>query len=270
MPRIPIEQKHTYSSIETELYGSSDNGNLIGDTVKWQVLNYPNLGVDENERIGRKIHTDYISYETFYSLQTNYTLANGVSRVYDLYLDEEAKYYNNVDDNEEGQTTQPVDADKNSLQSPLNITFREFLVEFDPDLIDYANDEETQNYLLTWYQQLVVQTAAGGVASNRQQIKRESTNYTGTFRILKDKLHHINFQKQVVHDFGTIEYKRNLNFADDVFPTQGLLLRFWIGPQNIFIDYGNQAFGVYIQAEYPDQISILTIRSTMKLSYSDV
>lgn len=271
MPRIPIEQKHTYNTIQNTLYGTYRTDNLISDTVFWQLLTYPELGVDENERIGRKIHTDYISYETYYQLQTNYTLANGIGVFYDDFLDEEARYYNNVNDNEEGNPLDPIDAQRNTLQSELDIVFREFWVEFEPDSINVLDVDQTQQFLLDWYQKLVVQTAPEGTASIRQQVKRESTQYTGTFKILRDKLHHINFRKQLIHDFGTFEYKRNLNFADDIYPTQGILIRFWIGPQNALLDYGNLGFGVYLQGgAINDQVAIINVSSTMKLSYSDV
>lgn len=271
MPRIPIEQKHTYNSMQRTLYGTYVANRLIGDTVVWQQLTYPVLGTDEDERIGRKIQTDYISYETYYQLQTNYSLQNALGNFYDKYLDAEAQAYNDVADDEEGAPLDPIDGMRNSLQSPIDLTFREFIVEFEPDAFDITDEEATQTYLLNWYQALVVLTGPNIVSSNRQQIKRESTLFTGTFRILKDKLHHVSFQKQMVHDFGTIDYKRNLNFAEADQPTQGIFLRFWIGPQNCIVDYGNLAFGIFLQSgEVNDQVAVLNINSTMKLSYSDV
>lgn len=252
------------------MYGTYENA-LLNDSVFWQLLTYPTLGVDENNRIGRKIHTDYISYETYYQLQTNYTLETSIGKVYDGFLDEEAGYYNDVNDAQEGPVDGPVDAKRNTLQSGLDIVFREFIVEFEPDSVDIGNTEQTQLFLLNWYQYLVIQSGPNYLASIRQQVKRESTPYTGSFRILKDKLHHINFQKQLIHDFGTIEYKRNLNFAESPQPTQGLLIRFWIGPQNVLLDYGNLGFGIYTQSEaVQDKIALLNVYSTMKLSYSDV
>lgn len=269
MPRIPIEQKHTYQSNQFTVYGAFFEDGIPTDTIRYQFLNYPTIGTDEENRIGRKIRTDYISYEIYIQLQTIPTLENGIGRIYNSYLDWESTQYNDQPDDEAAEGN--VDGDQNSLQSPLNVTVREFLVEFDRNELFTLGDPNLQIFLSNWFQSLNVQTGIFQHASNRNQIKRESTIYTGSYNIIKDKLHHLTLGKQLIHEFGTIKYVRNLNFGTiDEWPTEKALIHFFVGPQNIYIDYGNLGLASYIQSFEEDQISVCNVYSTLKLSYVDV
>ena len=70
MPRIQIEDKHTYYSFSEAIYGartnsgSFDNNNTNGRAIVLTAEpTYPVTGTDESNRIGRKIYTSSISTE---------------------------------------------------------------------------------------------------------------------------------------------------------------------------------------------------------------
>ena len=63
MPKIQIEDKHTYNSITKAIYGarknsgSFDNNNTNEKTIVLTIEpTYPTTGTDESNRIGRKIY----------------------------------------------------------------------------------------------------------------------------------------------------------------------------------------------------------------------
>lgn len=269
MPRIPIEQKHTYQSANLLLYGAYLEDGVPLDSIRYQFLNYPTQGTDDENRIGRKIKTDYLTYEIYIQLQNIPTLENGVGRAYNSYLDWESTQFNDQPDDVAAEGN--IDGDQNSLQSPLNISVREFLVEFDRNDLYTIGDVQLQTFLSNWFQSLNVQTGIFPYASNRNQIKRESTIYTGSYNIIRDKVHHLTLGRQLIHEFGTIPYKRNLNFGTiNEWPTEKALIHFFVGPQNIYIDYGNLGFASYIQAYEDDQLSVCNVYSTLKLSFIDI
>lgn len=277
MPRIPVEQKHIYTSVTTNvnsIYGTYFD-EPVNDCIVYTFPNWPIQGTDENNRIGRKIRTDYITIENYLSLSTNATLSNGILEAYDSYLDYVRTTNNNQDDNiNEGGN---MDATMNTLQLPISISIREYLIEFERDF--FGNDfspDSIQSKLLDWYRNTYVLTYDGPVmVSNRQRTMRESTEYTGRFRILKDKIHYLDFTKQLIHNVDVIKYERQLNFdnSDDQYsnlPTNSLLIHFYIGPTNIDIDYNNQGFGTYLRGTFLDQVSVAIVRQTLKISYTDV
>lgn len=277
MPRIPVEQKHIYTSVTTNvnsIYGTYFD-EPVNDCIVYTFPNWPIQGTDENNRIGRKIRTDYITIENYLSLSTNATLSNGILEAYDSYLDYVRTTNNNQDDNiNEGGN---MDATMNTLQLPISISIREYLIEFERDF--FGNDfspDSIQSKLLDWYRNTYVLTYDGPVmVSNRQRTMRESTDYTGRFRILKDKIHYLDFTKQLIHNVDVIKYERQLNFdnSDDQYnnlPTNSLLIHFYIGPTNIDIDYNNQGFGTYLRGTFLDQVSVAIVRQTLKISYTDV
>lgn len=290
MPKIAIEQKHTYNSSNFTLLGSDTDQFQPLDNIKIQFLTYPDLGTDENDRIGRKIRSDYITYETYYFMNNNYSYAKSIGRVYDDYI-KAATLAEQQDDINVPQGYVAVDY-LNSVQRPLDLTVREMFVEFDRDFFPFESlnagtitrtqfDDEVKLRLHDWYEKLVIQTGVLDYPSNKNQIRRESTEYTGNFNIIKEKMWHFNHLNPTHHEFDTIKYVRNMNFEPKpanaaqqylTAPSDKVLVRCWIGPYNYLVDYGNAGFSIYINSlNDPDGgINVCTIMSTMKLSYTDV
>ena len=289
MPRIAIEQKHTYSSETTSIMGTTTDESSPLQNIQIQFLTYPDMGIDENDRVGRKIRSDYITYETYYMLNTNYSNADSLGRIYDQYI-KAATLAEQADDVNVPEGFLAVDY-LNTLQRPLDMTIREMFVEFDREFFEFDRlntgnitmtqfNNDVKLRLHDWYDNLVVQTANDNYPSNRNQIKRESTEYTGNFSILKDKIWHFSHTSPTHHEFDTIKYVRNMNFEQKpdnapvqyfTAPSDKVLVRLWIGPYNYLIDYGNLGFSVYIKPNVVNgETLVCTMKSTMKLSYTDV
>lgn len=289
MPKIAIEQKHTYNSESFSLLGSTTDESAPLNNIQIEFLNYPDLGVDENDRIGRKIRTDYISYETYYMMNNNYSNAESIGRVYDDYI-KAATLAEQQDDVNVPEGYLAVDY-LNSVQRPLDFTVREMFVEFDREFFDFQRlnagtitrsqfNSDVRLKLHYWYENLVIQTGNDNYPSNKNQIKRESTEYTGSFNILKEKIWHFNHLQPSHHEFDTIKYVRNMNFEPKpenapaqyfTAPSDKVLVRLWIGPYNYLTDYGNLGFSVYIKPNVlSGELLALTFKSTIKLSYTDV
>lgn len=289
MPKIAIEQKHTYNSVGFSIRGTTTDESAPLQNIQIQFLNYPDLGTDENDRIGRKIRSDYISYETYYFMNNNYSSAESVGRVYDDYIKAATAAEQQDDVNvPEGYLAGDY---LNSVQRPLDMTVREMFVEFDRDFFSFERlnsgnitraqfDNDIKLRLHDWYEKLVIQTGVDAYPSNKNQIRRESTEYTGNFNIIKEKIWHFNHLQPTHHEFDTIKYVRNMNFEPKpdnaansylTAPSDKVLVRLWIGPYNYFTDYGNLGFSVYIKPNIVSgELIAVTLKSTMKLSYTDV
>ena len=250
MPKIAIEQKHTYNSNSFSLLGIDTDQFQPLENIQVQFLTYPDLGTDENDRIGRKIRSDYISYETYYMMNNNYSFAKSLGRLYDDYI-KAATAAEQQDDINVPEGYLAVDY-LNSVQRPIDMTIRGMFVEFDRDFFPFDRlnagaitrgqfNDEVKLRLHDWYEQLVVQTGLDGYPSNRNQIRRESTEYTGNFNIIKEKMWHFNHLSPSHHEFDTIKYVRNMNFEAKpanaggqyfTAPSDKVLVRVWIGPYN--------------------------------------
>ena len=70
MPRIKIEEKHTYSHLDVALLGNIRSANIVAPfgTFRWHEPAYPVQGSAEDERIGRKIQTTDILVEGYITL----------------------------------------------------------------------------------------------------------------------------------------------------------------------------------------------------------
>lgn len=278
MPRIPVESKHTYQSYNVLIAGvSSDsaqaqqhfNGNrpLINGLYPL----YPRMGVDENQRIGRKIRTESLVSEFFINLYN--TLDNeNLNTIYDYYA------YNNSDTQQEiTSQVSPQQAPFNTNEQDLDVSIRHFIVEFDRDFVTNfnVNDGITFSRLFDWFYQLNVFTGTYNMHSNRQQVKRESTEYTGNYSILYDKMIHLSLHKPIYHGNVSIPYVRHLTFDGEAsdYPSNKVVVQFFIGPTNIYIDYGSFNLGQFIENNAPDgqpNIVVAEISNTLKLSYTDV
>lgn len=294
MPKINIEQKHTYNSNSYALLGSTTENFAPVENIQIQFLTYPEIGTDENDRIGRKIRTDYITYETYYLMNNNYSYDRSIGRFYDDYI-KAATLAEQQDDVNVPEGYLAVDY-LNSVQRPLDVTIREMFVEFDRDFFPFDRlnsgaidrnqfNNEIQFKLHDWYEKLVIQTGLDYYPSNKNQVRRESTKYTGNFNIIKEKIWHFSHLNPTHHEFDTIKYVRNMNFepkpanlTDEqarnylTAPSDKVLLRLWIGPYNYFIDYGNMGFSIYMNSldDVEGSTSVAVIKTSMKLSYTDV
>lgn len=290
MPRIKIEDKHTYSSKVMELGGRMLDPNATegGNPANWtlfaaNVPTFPAPGTDENNRIGRKVNTSSISWETFIQMYTNYGSTTN-------YVNTIAKWYSNwtnlLLEDTEALTFQ--DVANNVKLAPLTVSVREMLVEFDVEffqittgLVDggviQVESEAFYTLMRTWFNTLFIQTGVANFPSNRSYIKRESTAYTGQFNILYDKVHFISQDKPFIHIKKTIPYKRSLNFNSGsaaTLPTDKVIVHFFVGPSNVLVDYGNLNFGNYLITEYSGnnnrKLQLGLVYETLKMKYVDI
>lgn len=286
MPRIKIEDKHTYSSQNLALHGrmsATAGGVFDPDQIQVNFPTFPAPGTDESNRIGRKITTSSLSWETFLSLsnllESNTGTIKSIGQLYRVYA-------NNLDELLNVDSLFFPGEFGNMLKIlPLNISIREFVVEFDTeffqdfvdgDVID-TTDANFKILMKSWFDNLVILNGTNGPTSNRTQIKRESTGYTGQFNILYDKIHYMSFSKPIIHIKQTIPYKRTLNFnsgTNAIIPSNKMVIHFFIGPNSVLIDYGNYSFGEEINSivngNNQNKAVICQIYETLKLKYVDI
>lgn len=287
MPRIKIEDKHTYSSVNMALDGRMSRGDVNifdPDMIQANFPTFPAPGTDENNRIGRKVTTSSLSWETFLCL--NGAISQNVNNVktigqwYRVWAD---TMDNGILDNE--NLFYPGEFGNMTKIQPVTISIREFVVEFDleffqefvdGDVVDSA-DPQFKQLLSNWFYNLVIQNGTTPNPSNRTLIKRESTGYTGQFTILYDRIHYISFSKPQLHIKETIPYKRTLNFNSGnaaILPSNKLVCHFFVGPSSTYIDYGNLSFGDYlglsVLGNNASRLVVCQIYETLKLKYVDI
>ena len=271
MPRIQIEDKHTYNSITKAIYGarknsgSFDNNNTNEKTIVLTIEpTYPVTGTDESNRIGRKIYTSSISTEGFIKLYNTIDNQN-INTVYDVYTFHNSDQYTALS----GQTS-PQTAPFNTNEQALDVSIRHMIVEF-----DLANCEESPSYFWDWFRNTYIYTGLYSICSNRTQMLRESTAFTGDFNILWDKVHHLSLHNPIVHYRETIPYKRTLNFdgTGSNPPTGKRVFEIFVGPTQIYTDYGSFSLGQWIDNNSDDlapNIYVGEVNSTLKLKYTDM
>ena len=138
MPRIPVEQKHTYFSYNTVVAGTNnDSANAVDrfnagrPIIAYAQPNYPATGTDESNRIGRKIRTDSIVSEFFISLFN--TLDNdNLNTIYDYYA-----YHNSDVDQQIRTQVSPQQVAFNTNEQDLDVSIRHMFVEFDPEIVHW-------------------------------------------------------------------------------------------------------------------------------------
>lgn len=273
MVRIKLEEKHIYQS---QSFNGSGNVSISGfrlptDIFRYTPIAYPVGGTDENNRIGRKITTKSILTEGFLSLR-NGNVNNTMYELYDGYLS------SLITPPTTGTPVQVLgnNYEINTDDFPIDISIRHMMVEFDAEFIINRTTAEVLTDLYTWFNTLFVQTGSAQMASNRMQILRESTVYTGQFKIIYDKIHHLSFRHPIIHFKEVIPYKRELNFgsANSSQPTNKILLNMFIGPTNVNIDFGNYSFGQFLYntglSDSNFQPLIYLVDTTLKLSYVDI
>ena len=275
MPRIQIEDKHTYNSVNMMIYGArydnvSSNINNSFNTnrglVRFISPTYPSTGTDENNRIGRKIYTSSLCTEGFLKLYNVIDNAN-VNTIYDVYT-----YHNSDEYTSLATQVSPQQAPFNTNEQSLDVSIRHMVVQFD---IDNKTETELNEYFYDWFTKLYIQTGTYNLSSNRSQIMRESTQYTGDFKILFDKVHHLTLRNPIVHYKEVIPYKKTMNFdgTGSLQPTSKKIYELFIGPTNIYVDYGSFGLGQWINNNTEGlvpNIYVAEVSSTLKLKYTDM
>ena len=277
MPRIKIEEKHTYSHLDVALLGNIRSANIVAPfgTFRWHEPAYPVQGSAEDERIGRKIQTTDILVEGYITLD-NTPISTVPATGYPSLL----YYWNGYI--QQLLTVLPADnfewnIDFNNLTMPI----RHMVVEFYDDEFYEGTAAEQGVYLSDWYKNLVIQTTSQSTdyPSVQQQVLRESTSYTGRFRILRDTIYWIDLKdKKSIHVNYSLPYKRNVSFdAAGSDPTNSHVYLLFIGPTNALFDYRDVGFGHFVNRTLPmggPNIEIPPIIAdldfTVKLKYIDV
>lgn len=265
MPRIPVETKHIYKTYEADIVGNIRTDSVVQPIANFRsiVPNYPVQGTDENNRIGRKIRLEFISEEGTISV-SNFTTENSLLDYWTGYLQQSM-----------------INLQPNNFEFPVNnlgiqIKLRHMYVYFYDEEFYNGTDLERGMYLSDWYKQLVIQTFADPsvVPSIETDTKRESTPYTGKFRILYEHFYTFTLGDQSTYRYqDRLNIKKLINFeAEGSDPTNFHLFSIWIGPINPLTDYGNRSFGVFL-VDTPEIIqppSVAIVNSTIKVSYTDI
>lgn len=273
MPRIQIEDKHTYNSTNTPIFGCrSDsffptNNNDVANQrtiIKYIEPTYPVTGTDESNRIGRKIYSSSLSTEGFIKLYNTIDNQN-INTVYDVYT-----FHNSDELTALNSQVTPQSAPFNTNEQALDVSIRHMIVEFDIESCDVP-----VTYMFSWFFGSYVQTGSYNLPSNRTQMLRESTQYTGQFNILWDKVHHLTLSNPIVHYKETIPYKRTMNFdgTGSGAPTGKKVYELFIGPMNIYTDYGSFGLGQWISNNKDDlspNIYVAELSTTLKFKYTDM
>ena len=269
MPRIKIENKHRYLGINTTIDGNvlaptSQTVRQVNGWIRYFEPSYPTQGTDEDDRIGRKIMTTSLISEGFISLRTGNT-PNTLGDVFDGYVQELIA---------NGQWGQNYSV--NPQMFPVTASIRHMIVEFDPDVIDGSNANQ-YDLFRQWFVNLNIQTGTDVMPSNQTKTLRESTPWTGKFKILHDDVYYLSFKNPTVHFRIVQPYKRYLNFdstTDQTSPTNRRVFEIFIGPSNIYTDYAINGFGDHLVTTANDEadfiLRLANLKSTLKLNYVDM
>lgn len=262
MPRIKIENKHIYNSTTSIIHGNISRNqwyNLPGIFTNYEP-EYPVQGTDEDERIGRKIQSEFISEEGFLTLNLQ-SIENSLLDYWTTFI------------NSEMAALQP-DFEFPVNNYSLSIPIRHMVVEFYDEDFYNGTLEEKATYLSDWFENLFIQSGLFTLPSNQMKTLRESTPYTGKFKILKDDIYWLDLNKKhTIHFKYKLPYKRTINFdAAGSDPTNSHVFSLWIGPTNSWLDYNNRTFGAYLDntSDITATPPVAHLDTTMKLVYIDI
>lgn len=268
-PRIKIEDKHTYSTANNFIVGNNRATNISApvNNFVWFTPYYPVLGADENQRIGRKIQSQSIGFEGYLSLNTRPARENDYPNLLD--------YFNGY--MQQFMTDTPAENYEFNMDwQKLLIPIRHMVVEFNDEDFYKGTQAEKGLYLSAWYRNLVTQSMGGNsnLPSVQQSTLRESTPYTGRFKILKDTMYWLDFNdKHCIHFNYQLPYKRTITFdADGSDPTNSHIYFLFIGPIQPTIDFGNVGFGEWLNNSGSDTsvpCQVATVNTNLKLKYID-
>lgn len=290
MPKIHIEDKHVYSTfpqraLYTAFSRAGSSVNVTPDPVINKVT-YPVSGTDESNRVGRKIYTSSIMSEGYIYLDNTLGFSTNLNRATisfgRIFYGSEDTSLSPGEPGYIGRKYTQLDELLNPLQEKWKISIRHFIIEFDDNDFYLKDSYAATDYIVDWFKNLVIQTNSTRYPSNTTEIKRESTKYTGTFRILKDNVYYLTPSQTVVHYNYTLPYKRNLNFdssGGDI-PTNKTLIEVFIPACDYKVDFGNLDFGNYVYDYTAGNLGLGDttfmsvnsgyINSSIKLKYTDI
>jgi len=270
MPRAKIEQKHIYNNTSQIINGIFRVDTNISNQVNPNIVYvarpvYPIQGVEDNQRIGRKITSTSLVIEGFISL-FNFAPAStedpSLYEVFNEYITASSQ-------------TEPLVRETVNL---LRVSIRQFIVEVDTEFVLGLTEEQIKRKFLSWFHDLVIYTDNGTQVSNRTFVKRESTSYTGQFKILRDTQYVLSQKNPTVHFQLNVKYKRDLNFdgTGASLPTNKVIYLLTFGPTNVRRDYINYGFSQYLVNNVNDlgtadkNFYVAQISSNIKLNYLDI
>ena len=270
MPRAKIEQKHIYNNTSQIINGIFRADTNISNQVNPNIVyvarpNYPIQGVEDNQRIGRKITSTSLVIEGFINL-FNFSPAStedpSLYEVFNEYITDSSQ-------------TEPLVRETVNF---LCATIRQFVVEVDTEFVLGLTDEQIKRKFLSWFHDLVIYTDNGTQVSNQTFVKRESTSYTGQFRILHDTHYTLSQKRPSVHFQLNIKYQRDLNFdgTGASLPTNKVVYLLTFGPTNVRRDYINYGFSQYLVNNVNDlgtadkNFYVAQSSSNIKLNYLDI
>lgn len=271
MPRAKIEQKHIYNNSSQILNGIfREDTNITNDNINPNIVYvtrpvYPIQGVEDNQRIGRKITSTSLVMEGFIHL-FNWSPAStedpSMFEVFNEYISDNTQ-------------TNPLDREIVNL---MKVSIRQFVVEVDTEFVLGLTDEQIKRKFLSWFHELCIYTDTSTNVSNQTFVKRESTSYTGQFKILLDKHYILSQKSPTVHFQHTINYKRDLNFdgTGASLPTNRVVYLLTFGPTAVRRDYYNYGFAQYVLTNVNEigtadkNFYVAQCSSNVKLNYIDL
>lgn len=269
-PRLRIEEKHTYNTHSNYIVGNNRTSNISAplNNFVWFTPYYPVAGTDENNRIGRKIQSQSIGVEGYLNLDTRPAKDINFPHILDYFNGYMQQF---ITDTPTENYSFNMDWEK------ISIPIRHMVVEFEDDEFYDGTIADKSVYLSSWFKNLVTQSMTPDInyPSIQQSTLRESTPYTGRFKILKDTMYWLDFKdKHTIHFNYQLPYKRNITFdADGSDPTNSHLYFLFIGPTQPLIDYANLGFGEWINnsgqdTQVPPQVAL--VYTNIKLKYIDI
>lgn len=273
-PRIKIEDKHTYSNYSLRIAGNNRFDSIPSpiDVFHSQVPMYPVQGTDDNNRIGKKIQTNSIHHEGYILLPMSSDGTNGT----------QPNLWNRptILDGWNGYTQDLVTRlDPSNYEFPteknmFSIPIRHLWIEFYDDEFKTGTTAEKAVYLQSWFKNLTIQIGAtADIPSIQTKMLRESTPYTGDFKILKDTIYWLSPDKPIIHFNEELNYKKTLSFESvGSDPSNSSLYSLWIGPTQPRYDYFNYGFADWmnnttLNPELP--FIAANVRGNIKLKYID-
>lgn len=275
-PRLRIEDKHTYFNYDIRIAGNNRNESIPSpvDIFHTQIPTYPVQGTDEDDRIGRKIQVSSIHHEGFIMLPMSSDGVNGT----------EPNLWNRptILDGWNGYMQDlmvrvgPDNYEFPAAKNMFSIPIRHMWVEFYDDEFKTGTTAEKAVYLQSWFKNLTIQIGSlvSDIPSIQTKMLRESTAYTGDFKIIKDTIYWLSPDKQIVHFNEELPYRRSLSFeSSGADPSNAHLYSLWIGPTQPKYDYFNYGFGGWLNNTTLNPVQpyiVANVRANIKLNYLDL
>lgn len=274
MPRIEIERKHTYQHYQHNLVGNQRVETVTEPTANFHSFTpyYPVEGTGESNRVGRKIQLQHIHDEGFLRLPIATAEGTEAQFTRDTIIDAWNGYMQSLVRGLEPDNYEfPVD------KCMFSIPVRHMWIEFQDDDFYAGTAADKATYLASFFKNLWISTGSVNtwLPSVQTTMLRESTPYTGRFRVVKDTTYWLSPEKPMVHYNEDFPYKRTANFeAQGSDPTNVHLFSVWIGPIQPVTDYFNSSFGSWMTSTTLNPSAVPYICATycgnIKLTYIDV